>query len=177
MTSPQRTALMSRWWPAACRTQGWDRNDRELRLRVLSEAVNRPLTSASELDTKRDIDAVIAHLGRLAEDVGKTIEHGNPAPGQRRRYLWLIRRAAETLGGDAYLLALARDRFHITVGLNCIEDLDTTRLWQLMITLTHRRRSQDAATAAPVLEPADDPGAELGLPEVPAEAELAECPF
>lgn len=40
MTSNQRTAIMADWWPAACRVQGWNSNDRDLRLRVLSLALN-----------------------------------------------------------------------------------------------------------------------------------------
>jgi hypothetical protein len=40
---------MSTAWPQACEAQGWDRNNRALRLRVLSIALGRDIESASEM--------------------------------------------------------------------------------------------------------------------------------
>lgn len=165
---------MADWWPKACRTQGWDDQDRTLRLEVLSEAVERALTTANDLDKKRDIDAVKAYLGWLAEDVGRTRELYDPEPGERRRILWLIRRHARALGGDRYVLALARDKFGVTAGLSTIEDLATAQLWQLMITLNARRRSQAAHEASLASEEAFADEVEF-VPQ-PDEA-LVEGPF
>ncbi len=84
MTTPQRITLMADWWPKACRAQGWKQSDRALRLRVLSEAVKRPLASASELNNVDDVTAVKAHLRMLADDVAKTIETDHPEIGRAR---------------------------------------------------------------------------------------------
>lgn len=163
MTTRQRISIMAERWPAACQTQGWDPKDRDLRLRVISEAVGRPITTMAELDNARDMDAVFARLGFLADNVARTIEVENPEPGERRRYLHLIRRHSGQLadyGADplAYALAVARDRFGITRGLSTIEDCTTEELRQLMMTLwarlcAHRRagkiRSLDSAEEFP----------------------------
>lgn len=90
MTKGQRITLMSDWWPAACRAQGWDKNDRDLRLRVLSEAVKRPIKSASDLDTREDIDAVKAYLGALTDNLDAAREVDDPTIGKARRLRSLI---------------------------------------------------------------------------------------
>lgn len=111
MTDNQRIALQSKWWPAACRAQGWKSSDRELRLRVcawavslrnpsqleLLEAINsdrtpvRYLASTNDLDNKADVDAVKNCLGMLADDLAQTREVGQPAFGSARRKRDLIR--------------------------------------------------------------------------------------
>ena len=141
MTGDQCKCLMAYWWPAACRNQGWDRNDRALRLEVLSEAVGRSLDTASALNSCGDIDLVKAHLGWLADDVGKTREKGDAEPGERRRFLWLIRKHATAVYEDAQLWKLLGDRFGLTRTLDAIEDLSTGDLWELMITMDARRRT------------------------------------
>lgn len=65
--------------------------------------------------------------------------------GYRRRMFWLIRKHARPLGGEPYILSLARDRFHLTAGLRAIEDLTTDQLHQLMITLNARRQARERA--------------------------------
>ena len=141
MTDKQRITLMADWWPRACQNQGWDDGVRALRLEVLSEAVGRPLGSASELDSGRDIDRVKAHLGWLSDDVGRTREKGDDEPGDRRRYLWLIRKHSAAVYEDAQLWKLLGDRFGLTRTLDAIADLSTEDLWELMITLDARRRT------------------------------------
>lgn len=139
MTSKQRMSILLHRWPAACRTQKWNPNDRPLRLRVISEAVGREISSMSELNNDTDIDRVYAHLGQLSDDLRRTAETipGNDS-GYRRRLLWLIRKHARTLGGEPYVVALARDRFHLAAGFSSLEDLSTDQLHQLMMTLNAR---------------------------------------
>lgn len=91
MTTEQRTTLMGYWWPAAAAAQGWDKNDRAKRLAVLSQAVNRPLSSASDLDNRADIDAVKAHLKSLTSNLAATIETLDPTIGEARRIRHIVR--------------------------------------------------------------------------------------
>jgi hypothetical protein len=111
MTKGQRIALQADWWPAACRKQGWETSDRELRLRVCSWAVSLPdptqlslleairsdrqperqLESTNDLNNKEDIDAVKACLGMLSDDLKKTGEVGQPQFGAGRRKRDVIR--------------------------------------------------------------------------------------
>ena len=160
MTSKQRMSILLDRWPAACQAQAWDPKDRDLRLRILSEAVGRQISTMNDLDNTRDIDAIYAHLGFLASNVARTIET-LPVPmvtrpagrrprsiptedtaGLRRRLLYLIRKFSQPLGGEPYTVALVRDKWRTTPGLNNIEDLDSRQLHQLMITLRARSRSR-----------------------------------
>lgn len=90
---------MADWWPKACAAQSWKSSDRALRMRVLSEAVKREITSANDLNSREDIDAVKAHLGMLADQVAETMETDHPEIGQARRVLANIQ--------DFYLPCLA----------------------------------------------------------------------
>jgi hypothetical protein len=116
MTAAQRIHLMAELWPRACAAQGWRAGDRELRLRVLGEAVGRTLASASELDSTGDFDAVKAHLGFLAADLAATKETLAPEEGRARRLRAVIRRQLHELagfGGDpqALLVRILADKF------------------------------------------------------------------
>lgn len=117
MTGPQRITLMADWWPKACRAQGWKSSDRALRLRVLSEAVKRPLASAGELNTREDIDAVKAHLGMLANNVDATIETDNPDIGRARRLRVKVKELGRCLAvyhpnAPGYLAEIIKDKFN-----------------------------------------------------------------
>ena len=144
MTSKQRIAILADWWPRACEVQGWRKDDRPKRLEVVSEAVGRQITSFNDLDNAVDIDKVKAHLGMLAEDLDATAEltPSGADYGYRRRVYWLIRKHARPLGGEPYILQLARDRFHLAAGFRTIEDLTTQQLHQLMMTLNARSHSK-----------------------------------
>jgi hypothetical protein len=118
MTEAQRISLQARWWPAACKAQGWKVGDRELRLRVcawavslknptqleLLEAINsdrtpsRYLASTNDLDNRADVDAVKDCLGMLADDLQRTREVGNPHFGSARRKRDLVRSHLKCLG-------------------------------------------------------------------------------
>ena|ERR1700690_415997 len=150
MTTKQRITIVADWWPAACRCQHWNPNDRPLRLQIISQAVGRPVASMNDLDNTGDIDQVKAYLLFLSDNIDGPPEIANPEPGERRRYLWLIRRHSRSLGGEAYALSIARDRFHVTSGLTTIENLTTEQLRQLMMTLwarlvAKRRASKNAS--------------------------------
>lgn len=166
MTTKQRMSILLDRWPKACTAQGWNKADRDIRLQVISQAVGREITSMNDLDNSADIDQVYAHLGRLADDLDSTAETlpENDA-GYRRRLLWLIHKHSHPLGGVPYVLALARSKFHITTGLSIIEDLTTSQLHQLMMTLNARRSKKKNKPA-----PADGDGF------FPSEI-AADCPF
>lgn len=97
MTASQRKSLMSAWWPAACAAQGWDRNDRAKRLEVLSAAVGRQLATASDLNNVEDINLVVRHLGKLADNLQRTKEEVSPEIERARRLRWKIRQQVKTL--------------------------------------------------------------------------------
>ena len=85
MNAKQRIFLMADLWPAACEFQGWPPNDREHRLAVLSEALRRPIASATEINALEDFDAVKAHLKLLANSLKGALESNDPALGRARR--------------------------------------------------------------------------------------------
>ncbi|HEV2692408.1 MAG TPA: hypothetical protein VG347_05880 [Verrucomicrobiae bacterium] len=118
MTPRQRITLQADWWPAACRVQGWNVKDRDLRMRVcmwavslenptqltLLEAINsdrqpaRWLESTNDLDAKGDVDRVKACLGMLADRLRETAEVGQPQFGSARRKRDIIRAHLKCLG-------------------------------------------------------------------------------
>ncbi|SPE59998.1 hypothetical protein SBV1_3630010 [Verrucomicrobia bacterium] len=148
MTPTQRTALMGHWWPEACAAQGWDCHDRELRLRVLSDAVGRPLESASELDSGPDIDLVLRHFALLKDQVlTETADAGS-----RRRLNFRIQQLSAELGelngkqGSplGYALALTMDAWDT----RDFDSLSLHQLEQLRNTLTDRLRAKRRALKA-----------------------------
>jgi hypothetical protein len=152
MTTKQRMSILVDRWPAACRAQGWDRNDRSLRLRVISQAIGRWVKTMNDLNNTSDIDAVYAHLGLLCDNVGLTQETLPAAPitvaagrgqsvtkpataGERRRILWKIREYAAPLGGDPYIRQIVKCNPGLVQGWTTLDDLSTKQLHQLMTTL------------------------------------------
>jgi hypothetical protein len=129
----------------------------------------------SDLDNAADIDQVKAYLKYLTDDLAGAYETGNPDPGERRRYLWLIRRHGRAFSPHGeYVLALARDKYHLAEGFSIIEDLSTEQLRQLMMTLwsrlvAKRRASKDAGLTSEEQFPDQ---VEFQPDSVPAE-----CPF
>jgi hypothetical protein len=139
-------------WPRACRAQGWDRNDRPLRLRVISQAIGRWIKSMNDLNNTTDIDAVYAHLGLLSDNVALTRETLPAEPmtvaagrgptitkpataGERRRILYLIRQHAAPLGGEPYIRQIVRCNLGLAQAWSTLDDLSTQQLHQLMTTL------------------------------------------
>lgn len=128
MTAPQRIHLMAELWPRACQAQQWDRNDRALRLQILSAAVGRPLQSANDLDRTGDFDAVKRHLLTLADNIKAAAEQDHE--GEARRTMHHVRQLLgelEELVAEpgAYVMALIRDITRGRYGVNGIEDLGT----------------------------------------------------
>ena len=144
MTTKQRITIFADWWPAACAAQHWNPNDRPLRLQIISQAVGRPVASMGDLDNSADVDQVKAYLLFLADNIDGAREVDTTELGERRRYLWRIRRHSTSLAigngqsAMSYALSIARDRFHTTPGLSTIDDLSTEQLRQLMMTLWAR---------------------------------------
>jgi hypothetical protein len=116
MTSAQRIYLMADLWPSACRAQGWNADDRDLRLNVLSEAVQRPLASANDINDRADFDAVKAHLKLLADHVQGAMESGHPEIGRarrlRRKIVELVRCLNLYADGEAYAREVIKDGTH-----------------------------------------------------------------
>lgn len=137
MTNSQRIALQADWWPRACRAQGWNADDRALRLRVCAWAVSlgnpsqlellaaidsdrqpaRWLESTNDLDNGTDIDRVKACLGLLADNLRATGEVGRPEIGRARRLRDVIRDQIKCLGlylprPRAYVAEIINDKFN-----------------------------------------------------------------
>jgi hypothetical protein len=143
MTEAQRISLQARWWPAACRAQGWKVGDRELRLRVcmwacslvnptqfeLLEAINSDrqpphwLESTNDLDNGPDVDRVKNCLLMLADSVKAADEVGRPQLGSARRKRDVIRSHLKCLAlfevnPKRYLASLVQDMFAAKLGVD-----------------------------------------------------------
>jgi hypothetical protein len=138
LTKPQLSRFW-RDWSRVIKYQDWSHDQAETERKALLQRAG--FQSLTHVDRSAGFDRLLSELGRLLDNVKRTAELGNPEPGERRRYLHLIREHAAQLGGEPYVLALARDRFHVTTGLNTIQDLSTQDLYQLMMTLAARASS------------------------------------
>jgi hypothetical protein len=111
MTKPQLIKLLAKGglWAEACAYQGWDADDRELRMAELSKAVGRALSSSKDLNRTTDYDRVVQHLEQLA---GKFSQHD----GLAGRYRDKVARQIQCLAlyvPDAvgYVKAVIKDKF------------------------------------------------------------------
>jgi hypothetical protein len=140
MNPSQRSALMGYWWPGACTAMLWDSTDRALRLRVLSQAVGRPLTSASDLKSQTDWDHVKSHLLALSQpaNVNDQVRIANQP---RTRLLYAIRNSGFA---RLYIMSICEDRFGLgrSTAEEPWENLSLVQLEQLRNTLTHRARAK-----------------------------------
>ena len=184
LTKPQVWRFWSEW-RAIVADQHWDKSTAETERRAL--LLRAGFTSLTQVGRAAGFDRLLAELGLARENVARTIEVGNPDPGYRRRLLWLIKKHGSSLGGVPYILALARDKFHLTAGLSTVEDLTTAQLHQLMITLNARRRKKGHHQAEASYESeeqfpdnieypptaGDEPETEYCAPVL----EPADCPF
>jgi len=113
MTTGQRIHLMADLWPAACREQGWNTEDRDLRLKVLSEALRRPLTSANEVGGNDEFDLVKSHLKTLANSLNGAMESIDPNIGRARRLrkkiIELVRCLNLYADGEGFAREIIRD--------------------------------------------------------------------
>ncbi len=148
MTGAQRVKLMSSWWPDACEAQGWNPQDREKRMEVLSQAVGRFLKSANDLNNTSDIDAVKAYLGMLCGSIKATVETDHAEIGKARQYRWVIRK--EILPCLRLYLddvnGYMREVFHHRADWSdSLERLSPPQVHQALMTLSARLNSLRAA--------------------------------
>jgi hypothetical protein len=99
-------------WTQACRAMGWDKDDRELRLRVFCEALGRPIKSSSEIDHLKDFDAVKQHLLALGQPANLNAQVKLAVMPRTR----LLTRIAE-LAAPALVAHIVRQRFTFAVWL------------------------------------------------------------
>jgi hypothetical protein len=168
-------------WSAACRHQDWTdkpTQDRERRA-LLARAGFQSLT---HVDRAAGFDRVLAQLGLLRERLDRTAEltDAGAGRGDRRRHLWLIHQDAAPLGGEVYILAVARDRFKVLPALRTLDDLTDDQVYQLMMTIHARldkaRRTGQAASLDSEEEFQDQVAFALE-PGFEPETVTADCPF
>jgi hypothetical protein len=120
MTQSQRIHFLGNLWPALCRKLGWDKSDRAARLDFLSRALNRPISSANDLNNTTDFDTVKAEALAIIEPDNLEMQLDQARQNLKRRR-WAIAQLKK-MADDAYLRGLLRsDRFKRT----SLEDLET----------------------------------------------------
>ena len=177
LLTPSQQSRFWREWSAVCRLhQIDDAKEADAARKAMLDRLG--FSSLKLVDRGRDFDLVLAELGRLRDHVARTAEltPAGEERGDRRRLLWLIRQHAKPLGGDPYILALARDRWHHVAGMSTIDDLTLDQLRQLMITLNARQRSKAFKQAAMFPETSADQ-APAELPVGPAVCVGFDDPF
>lgn len=136
MTEKQRITLMADLWPAACKTQGWSKSDRELRLTVCSIALSFPissvqdfgnlfysdapctrqLVSTNDIDADTDFTRVKAILRMLADNLQGAQEIDQPQINKARQLRHVVTGQIACLAlyhdnPQAYVQELIRDKF------------------------------------------------------------------
>ena len=135
LTQAQRFILMIdargvSLWTAACNQRGWDKDDRDLRIKTFSEILGRELTSASEIGYLKEFDKIKAQL--LAWSQPDDLE------GQLdmiRQPVIRLQTAILKLAAPAYAARIAQDKF----GTADLDELTETQLTQLRDTLAARK--------------------------------------
>ncbi len=102
-----------------------------LRLKVLSLAVKRPITSANDLNKTDDFDKVKAYLGFAADDIDATTETDHPEIGRARRLRDQIADQVKCLAlyrdeAEAFLAEIIKDKFRHGSRVNPITIDDLT---------------------------------------------------
>jgi hypothetical protein len=115
---------MSVWWPDACEAQNWNKNDRALRLRIMSQALGREITSANDLNNREDVDRLKAYLTSLSDSLkgAREIDHPEDGRGRRLRATVLDQVACLALypldspmgrrGAENYIRGIIRNKFN-----------------------------------------------------------------
>lgn len=150
ITKSQRITLMAELWPAACRQQGWDENDKTMRYAVFAEVLGDREPHKSNLAAgghisandflsegeRDDFGAIKRHLLLLS---GKDLLQADPV---RRRLLWIVTDRLmpcyRVYKPGAALETILRERFSRIKGVNTIDDLSLTNVKKLIYTLTAR---------------------------------------
>ena len=160
MTTSQRIFLMADLWPAACRAQGWNEQDRELRLNVLTEAVGRPLASANDIDAKGEFDAVKAHLRLLANRLQGAMESDDPNIGRarrlRRKLIDIVRCLNLYADGEAIARRIIADGTRWAGAERAaFEEMPLTRIIEALDASTRYERSERTGRLEPKLSRLD----------------------
>lgn len=141
MTTAQRIFLIAKGrglWASACRAQGWNEEDRDLRLNVLSEALRRPISGSGEINAREDFDAVKAHLQMLANSLKGALESDDPNLGRARRLRNKIYELVRCLNlytdGEAIAREIIKDGTH-RAGMEA-QPYDTLPLPRILESLT-----------------------------------------
>ena len=125
-------------WSAACRTMGWNKNDRQLRLDTFSRVLGRRINSASEIGKLKEFDVLKAHLLALARpaDLDAQLQ-------QVEQPVIRLRFKIRELAGEEYIARIARDKF----GTADLDQLNALQLEQLRNTLCARTIGEVAVSA------------------------------
>ncbi len=147
MTSVQRRKFFGTYWPDICQARGWDADDREFCLTVVSGWLGRRIESRGEINHLKDFDEVKAQW-LAAIDPANMRAQVNQSEQPRRRLIWRITHMAP----PNYTAAIARDKF----GTEVLDELSDSQLTMLRNTLAarsnalRRRASQPAQREAEV---------------------------
>lgn len=116
MTEGQRITLMAKLWPAACKTQGWNKSDRAKRMEVLAQILNRPLESANDIDSREDFTRVKRGLEVLADNVAAAMDDGTENTARQIRHVIRTQLmpciALYVPDADAYVREIIKDKFN-----------------------------------------------------------------
>lgn len=132
-------------WTKACNAQGWNKDDRDLRIQKISEALGRQVSSSTDLVDNKDIDRVFAFLRACMDNLKAAQELSHPEMGDARRLRWKVEEVKSELAAfvghvPAYVSAIIKDKFNLgraaRVGILTEDDLSADQLRQLLITLT-----------------------------------------
>lgn len=145
MTRNQRIHLMSDLWPAAAAVLGCSADDRERRLAEISQALGRPVDSASDIKSNKDFDAVKGHLLAISQSANVNAQVAIANMPRTRLIVGIRQRAARL---NYHLPALSLDRFHTEDW----EGLQEWQLEQLRDTLAAREQAKHQTEAVAVAE-------------------------
>lgn len=157
--TPGQTKMFWRLWSAACATQGWMGDEREVRRKeVLAEL---GYTSLKQVDGRAGFDRLKGRLQALNYRIEGGTEAAFPDVGEMRRHLWIItselfpRLAKVHPEPERYLGRILRDRFGQRL---CPADLAENpaigprNVRHLLYTLTRAVRRLEAAAKAQALD-------------------------
>lgn len=169
LSKKQATTFWKQWSSVKTQLRHEGFTDAQIEAERHAMLLRSGFTSLTLVDRTAGFDRVLGELGRMQDNVARTVEtlpaktltiHAGPkalrqvpnTPGERRRVLWKIEQLSKPLGGKPYVLAVARDKFHITEGVTVIENLSIEQLHQLKMTLARAATRKLAAGHAASLD-------------------------
>lgn len=127
MTKSQRFTLMIdtkrsvSLWTLACQAQGWNKNDRDFRLQMISRAVGRPISSTSELNNTDDVTAVFTFLKAKANNLDAAVAMEKQGYERRPQLLYKIKETEAELAGFPFDDPMGPDRVRLLVQKLCAD--------------------------------------------------------